>query len=64
VYPSYADEAYRIHFFFGDEIEEIKALTPRILKSLKFERLTIYPANMFVTSPDVLQNAIWEINKI
>jgi excinuclease ABC subunit B len=28
VYPSYADEAYRIHFF-GDEIEEMKALTPK-----------------------------------
>jgi excinuclease ABC subunit B len=29
----------------------------------KFEKLTIYPANMFVTSPDVLQNAIWEIQQ-
>jgi excinuclease ABC subunit B len=27
----------------------------------KFDKLTIYPANMFVTSPDVLQNAIHQI---
>ena len=27
----------------------------------KYERLNIYPANMFVTSPDVLQGAIKEI---
>ncbi|MEO0059002.1 MAG: hypothetical protein RLZZ312_649, partial [Bacteroidota bacterium] len=29
----------------------------------KFEKLTIYPANMFVTSPDVLQDAIWQIQQ-
>ena len=63
VYPSYADEAYRIHFF-GDEIEEIESFdTKNSLVLEKFERLTIYPANMFVTSPDVLQGAIWEIQQ-
>ena len=58
VFPSYADHAFRIHFF-GDEIEEIEAFevgTNRILE--KYDRLNIYPANMFVTSPDILQNAI------
>ena len=63
VYPSYADDAYRIHFF-GDEIEEIESFD---LKSSivveRFEKLTIYPANMFVTSPETLQNAIWEIQQ-
>ncbi|MBG6111431.1 excinuclease ABC subunit B [Flavobacterium sp. CG_9.10] len=63
VYPSYADEAYRIHFF-GDEIEEIESFDTKDSKVLeKFEKLTIYPANMFVTSPDVLQGAIWEIQQ-
>ncbi len=58
VFPSYADDAYRIHFF-GDEVEEIEAFDPNTNKVIeKHERLTIYPANMFVTSPDVLQNAI------
>ena len=61
VHPGYADIAYRIHFF-GDEIEEIEALDPvnqNVIES--YDRLTIYPANMFVTSPDVLQNAIYQI---
>ena len=63
VYPSYADEAYRIHFF-GDEIEEIESFDTKNSQVIeKFEKLTIYPANMFVTSPDVLQNAIWEIQQ-
>jgi excinuclease ABC subunit B len=58
VYPSYADHAYRIHFF-GDEIEDIESFDPvngSILE--KYDRLTLYPANMFVTSPDRLKNAI------
>ncbi|MDH4403364.1 MAG: excinuclease ABC subunit UvrB [Flavobacterium sp.] len=63
VYPSYADDAYRIHFF-GDEIEEIESFDIKTYQVIeKFEKLTIYPANMFVTSPDVLQNAIWEIQQ-
>jgi excinuclease ABC subunit B len=58
VFPSYADHAFRIHFF-GDEIEEIEAFDPFNNKVLEvYENLNIYPANMFVTSPDVLQNAI------
>ena len=63
VYPSYADDAFRIHFF-GDEIEEIESFdlkTSQVIE--RFEQLTIYPANMFVTSPDVLQDAIWEIQQ-
>ncbi|MBT8185224.1 MAG: excinuclease ABC subunit UvrB [Eudoraea sp.] len=58
VFPSYADHAFRIHFF-GDEIEEIEAFDPFKNKLLEvYENLNIYPANMFVTSPDILQNAI------
>ena len=61
VFPSYADNAFRIHFF-GDEIEEIEAFDPATNDIIeKYERLNIYPANMFVTSPDVLQNAIRNI---
>ncbi len=58
IYPSYGDNGYRVHFF-GDEIEEIESFvleTNQIIET--FEQLTIYPANLFVTSPDVLQNAI------
>jgi excinuclease ABC subunit B len=61
IFPSYADDAFRIHFF-GDEIEEIEAFniqTNQVIE--KHDLLTIYPANMFVTSQDVLQGAIKEI---
>ena len=61
VYPGYADDAFRIHFF-GDEIEEIEVFDPlnNNIKA-KYDRLNIYPANMFVTSPDVIQDAIRNI---
>ncbi len=61
IFPSYADNAFRVHFF-GDEIEDIESFdiqTNQVIE--KYERLNIYPANMFVTSPEVLQNAIKDI---
>ncbi len=61
IFPSYADEAYRIHFF-GDEIEEIESFDPSTKQILdEFEDITIYPANMFVTSTEVLNGAIDQI---
>ncbi len=63
VFPSYADHAFRIHFF-GDEIEEIEAFDPFNNTCIEtYDNLNIYPANMFVTSPDVLQNAIHQIQE-
>tara|TARA_R110002073_G_scaffold176576_1_gene334281 strand:+ start:2115 stop:4103 length:1989 start_codon:yes stop_codon:yes gene_type:complete len=63
IYPSYGDNGYRIHFF-GDEIEEIESFEIESNKVLeKFQELTIYPANLFVTSPDILQNAIHMIQE-
>ncbi|MEX0275763.1 MAG: excinuclease ABC subunit UvrB [Flavobacteriaceae bacterium] len=61
IFPGYADHAFRIHFF-GDEIEEIEAFDPFNNSVIEvYETLNIYPANMFVTSPDVLHNAIHQI---
>ncbi len=61
IYPSYADDAFRIHFF-GDEIELIEKFNVQTNEILEeFDILTIYPANMFVTSPDILQGAIKDI---
>ncbi len=61
VFPSYADDAFRIHFF-GDEIEDIEQFNIQTNEVIEhYDRLNIYPANMFVTSPDILQNAIKEI---
>lgn len=63
IFPSYADFAFKIHFF-GDEIELIETFNPvdgRLIE--QWNQITIYPANMFVTSPDVLQNAIHAIQE-
>ena len=61
VFPGYADEAFRIHFF-GDDIEEIESFDPVSNNKIEnFEKLNIFPANIFVTSPDILQNAIKDI---
>ncbi|MDA8893369.1 excinuclease ABC subunit UvrB [Flavobacteriaceae bacterium] len=63
IFPSYGENGFRVHFF-GDEIEEIEAIdlvSNQIIE--KFEKLTIYPANLFVTSPDILQNAIHQIQE-
>ncbi len=63
IYPSYGEYAYRVHFF-GDEIEEIESFdveNNRVIE--KFETLNIYPAKLFVTSTDILQNAIHQIQE-
>ena len=63
IYPSYGDHGYRVHFF-GDEIEEIESFDMESNQIIeRFKELTIYPANLFVTSPDVLQNAIHQIQE-
>jgi len=61
LFPSYSDTAYKIHFF-GDEIEKISSFDPisfNTTESLK--KLTIYPSNIFVTTPLSIENAIKEI---
>ncbi|MBW6482314.1 MAG: excinuclease ABC subunit UvrB [Vicingaceae bacterium] len=61
VYPAYAEIAYRI-YFFGDEIEEIESFDPingGILES--FTYLNIYPATIFNTTQNTLNQAIKDI---
>ena len=61
VFPAYADFAYRL-FFFGDEIEAIHRIDPQSGKKLADEKsVTLYPANLFVTGKDTLNQAIKEI---
>lgn len=58
---SYADYSVRISFF-GDEIESIETFDSAngyIIQ--KFDSFNIYPANIFVTSPDTLQQAMVNI---
>ena len=63
VFPAYADFAYKIHFF-GDEIEEIESFKTETNETIDSHKsIEIYPANIFVTSPNLIQNAILEIKK-
>ncbi len=61
VFPAYADFAYRI-VFWGDEIESIESFDPLNGNSFEsFEQIAVYPANIFVTTRDSMQNAIHNI---
>ena len=58
VFPAHTDYAYKIHFF-GDEIEEIERFDPYTNEIFnKEETITIYPANIFVSSPDKIHDVI------
>jgi excinuclease ABC subunit B len=61
IFPGYAEIAYRI-YFFGDDIEEIESFDPLNGQTLEeFDYLNIYPASIFNTTKDRLQDAIHEI---
>ena len=61
VFPAYADIAYRI-CFFGDKIESIESFDPiNGYKIEEFSSISIYPANIFVTTKDKMKSAIREI---
>ena len=61
VFPGYADFAYRI-IFWGDEIEQIELLDPVPGKRIEnLPNITVYPANIFVTSPDKMKSALIDI---
>lgn len=63
VFLAYGDIAYRINFF-GDEIEEIVTIDPVSGRTIeKNTEVTIYPATIFVTSPDRQLEAIWNIQE-
>ncbi|HPM92470.1 MAG TPA: excinuclease ABC subunit UvrB [Bacteroidales bacterium] len=63
VFPAYADIAYRI-VFFGDEIETIESFNPENgFKIEKQDNLTIFPANIFVTSQEKMKEALKEIEE-
>ncbi|MBX7126966.1 MAG: excinuclease ABC subunit UvrB [Cyclobacteriaceae bacterium] len=61
IFLAYADYAIRV-YFFGDEIEAIHRIDPASGKKISEEKaITIFPANLFVTGKDSLQQAIREI---
>ncbi len=61
VFPAYADIAVRI-IFFGDQIEEIYTFDPESNHRLEnMDDFIIYPANIFVTTRDRINQAISKI---
>ncbi len=61
IFPGYADIAYRV-IFWDDEIDEIESIDPvngRRMESLS--TVTLFPANIFVTSKDKIKTAVNEI---
>ena len=61
VVPAYGDIFYRI-LFWGDEIERIEQWDPVANeRQAAMEHLRIFPANLFVTTPDMLNSAIKSI---
>ena len=63
IFLAYADYAYRF-CFWGDEVEAIQSIDPATGNKIAEEQtVAIFPANLFVTSKDVLAQAIQEIQK-
>ncbi|MAZ37670.1 MAG: excinuclease ABC subunit B [Crocinitomicaceae bacterium] len=61
IFPAYADFAVRI-LFWGDEIESIETFNPEEGVTITaVESINIYPANIFITSKDTLQNSMKQI---
>lgn len=61
IFIAYGDLAYRL-YFWGDEIEAIQQIDPISGKKVSEESvITIFPANLFVTGKDQLQEVIREI---
>lgn len=61
VFPAYADICFRI-IFWGDEIDQLESFDPLSGRSIdKFDQLSIYPANIFVTSQDKMKGALLDI---
>jgi excinuclease ABC subunit B len=58
IFLAYADAILRV-VFWGDEIEEISSVDPVTGATLEFfNAYNIYPANLFVTTRDKIENAI------
>jgi excinuclease ABC subunit B len=63
IFLAYADFGIRV-VFWGNEIESIQYLNIESNKTYgAVDQLTIFPANLFVTSKSTLNEAIWEIQQ-
>lgn len=58
IYLAYADYAVRFEFW-GDDIESISTINPEDNSRIEvLEEISIYPANIFVSSPETTKSAI------
>ncbi len=63
IFLAYADYAIRIEFW-GDDIEAISSIDPVSNSKIEvFQDINIYPANIFVSSPDNTRKAIEQIGE-
>lgn len=63
IHLAYADYALRIEFW-GDEIERIRTIDPETNSELEvFQEINIYPANIFVSSPETTRRALDQIGE-
>jgi len=63
VHLAYGDKGYRM-IFWGDEIEKIEVFDPINGKTLEAaEEVTIYPANIFITSKSRMEQALFMIEQ-
>lgn len=61
IYPAYADYAYRV-IFFDDEIESLETIYPDNGQRIETkEQITIFPATLFTTDANRMQDAIKNI---
>jgi excinuclease ABC subunit B len=61
IFPAYLDYAYRV-IFFGNEVESMESFDPLTGRKIEnMELMTLYPANLFVTSQDKMREALVEI---
>jgi excinuclease ABC subunit B len=63
IFLAYADHGIRVEFF-GDEIDSISSFDPESgTKIEELDKINIYPANLFVTTKQTLNDAIWQIQQ-
>lgn len=63
IFLAYADYALRVTFW-GDDIEEIYTFDPESNEKLEdFQEINIFPANIFVTTQETINAAIFDIQK-
>jgi len=63
IFPTYSETAFRI-MFFDRQIEMIQHIEPKSGRKIEeLDNLIVYPANLFVTPPEMLEIALREIKR-